>query len=303
MFKKKEVKKTMQLYSMMALPLLQLIIFAYVPMVGIILAFKKYRYDLGIFGSEWIGLENFKFFLKSNDFLNVTWNTLSLNFLFIIVGTVGAIMLAFCFYKLTSKKLVKIYQTISITPHFLSWVVVGYMTYALLHPEYGFINKLIVMFGGEAVNWYSEPKAWPAILTITNLWKHVGMDCVIYYAALIGIDSTLIEAAQIDGANERVINFKIILPELMSLVSIMTILNIGKIFRADFGLFYQITRDIGQLYEVTDVLDTYLYRTMKITGDMGLSTAVGLLQSVVGLVLVVTTNKIVSKINPDNALF
>lgn len=292
-----------QLYGMMAIPLLFVIVFSYIPMFGIIIGFKDYKYSRGILGSEWVGLKNFEFMVKSNDFWNITRNTILLNLLFIVVGVISAVVVALIFYELKSRIATKVYQTIFITPHFLSWVVVAYMVYALLSPEYGTINKILGAFGISQIKWYSEPKWWPLILTITNTWKIVGMDSVIYYAALMGIDSTLYEAAEVDGAGKLKIVKNIILPCLVPLIAILTILKIGNIFRADFGLFYQVTRDSGALYSVTDVIDTYLYRTLTVTGDMSLSTSVGFLQSIVGMVLVLITNYITRKINPDNALF
>jgi len=271
-------------------------------MYGTIIAFKNYRFDKGIFGSEWVGFKNFEMLVKSNDFLNVTRNTLVLNFLFIFTGVIAAVALALLFFELKSRTKTKIFQTIFITPNFLSWVVVGYMAYALLHPEYGMMNSILNFFGIESVDWYTTPKAWPLILAIASIWKVAGMDSIIFYSGLMGIDMELFEAAKIDGANRWQIIKSIVLPCLVPLISVVVILKIGNIFRADFGLFYQLTRDQGQLYSVTDVVDTYLYRMMKITGNMGVSTAIGLLQSIVGTVMVIITNYFSKKINPDSGL-
>ncbi len=292
-----------QLYSLCVLPVLLVFIFNYLPMGGIIIAFKDYRYNLGIFGSEWIGFENFKFYLTSQDFFRTTRNTLGMNFIFIVLGLVFAVLIAVLLFHLKSRNVTKVFQTTLITPHFLSWVVVAYMVYAFLHPQYGMLNVIIQKLGGEAVDWYSKPGAWPIILSIASVWKHVGMDCVVYYAALMGIDSGLFEAADIDGAGPVRKFFKIIVPELVPLIVVLTILKIGSIFRADFGLFYQLPRDVGALYPTTDVIDTYIFRAMRKIGDMGMSSAVGLLQSAVGFVLVIVTNAITKKISPDNALF
>jgi len=295
--------QTAQLTVMCALPVLLVVLFSYVPMFGIIIAFKRYRFNLGVFGSKWIGFKNFTFFFRSNDFLKVTWNTLSLNVVFIVVGTVCAVGLALLLYALRSKNALKAYQTVFITPHFLSWVLVSYIAYAFLQPKFGTLNSFLRLFGIEGPNWYATPKAWPYILTIASVWKSVGMDCIVYYAALVGMDSSLTEAAKIDGANGRQITRYIILPQLLVIISIMTILKIGGIFRADFGLFYQLTMDAPQLYAVTDVIDTYIYRTMRISADMGVSTAIGLFQSIVGLIMVMVTNYFSKKIDPDIGLF
>jgi len=294
--------RNFQWWCMCAIPLLFIIVFSYIPMFGIIIAFKNYRFDKGIFGSEWVGFKNFEMLVKSNDFLNVTRNTLVLNFLFIFTGVIAAVALALLFFELKSRTKTKIFQTIFITPNFLSWVVVGYMAYALLHPEYGMMNSILNFFGIESVDWYTTPKAWPLILAIASIWKVAGMDSIIFYSGLMGIDMELFEAAKIDGANRWQIIKSIVLPCLVPLISVVVILKIGNIFRADFGLFYQLTRDQGQLYSVTDVVDTYLYRMMKITGNMGVSTAIGLLQSIVGTVMVIITNYFSKKINPDSGL-
>lgn len=293
----------LQLYSLCAIPVLLIFVFCYIPMFGVILAFKEYRYDLGILGSEFVGFRNFEFFFKSNEFLKITWNTLSLNALFIITGIIASVTVAILLFELKSRRATKVYQTMLITPHFLSWVVVAFMGYALLNPSYGLINTILQSLGLEAVDWYSEPEAWPGILTIASIWKSVGMDSVVYYAALMGIDTALFEAAEVDGANRWQKTRYVVIPCLVPILTIMTILKIGGIFRADFGMFYQLTRDVGALYRTTDVVDTYIFRTMRVLGNMGMSSAVGLLQSVVGFVLVILTNYFSKKIDKDNGLF
>ncbi|MBQ3226027.1 MAG: sugar ABC transporter permease [Clostridia bacterium] len=293
----------MQLYSLCAIPVLLVFVFNYIPLFGILIAFKDYRYNLGIFGSKWVGIENFTFFFTSSDFYRITWNTLSMNFVFIVFGTICSVLVATLLFHLRSRNATKVFQTILITPHFLSWVVVAYMAFAFLNPTYGFLNAILGIFGIPAVDWYSEPGAWPYILTFFNIWKHVGMDSVLYYACLMGIDTGLFEAADIDGANSVHKFWKIIVPELTSLLVLQTILKIGGIFRADFGLFYQLPRNIGVLYSTTDVIDTYVFRAMREIGDMSMSSAIGLLQSIVGFILVLTTNFVTNKISPQNALF
>lgn len=296
-------KKNKVYWSMCAIPLAFVLVFNYLPMFGIIIAFKDYRFNKGIFGSEWVGFKNFEFLVKSNDFTRITRNTLLMNFTFIALGVIASVLLALFLFELTSRRKTKIYQTVLITPNFISWVIVAYMVYALLDPQNGFINQIIRKFGGENILWYSEPKYWPGILIICNIWKHFGMDSIIYYATLMAIDTSYFEAARVDGANRFQIMIQITVPSLTTVISILTILKIGNIFRADFGLFYQVTRDVGALYETTDVIDTYIFRTMREIGDMGLSSAAGLLQSVVGFITVLVTNFISKKINPDNALF
>ena len=292
-----------QLYLMTVIPVLLVFVFCYTPLYGIIIAFKRYTYADGILGSEWIGFQNFEFFFASSDFANIVWNTLSMNCIFIVTGLLSSLGLAILLYMLASRNATKVYQTILITPNFLSWVIVAYMLYAMINPEFGTLMKFYEKMGWETVDYYSTPGVWPFILTIANIWKHVGMDSVIYYAALMGISQDLFEAADIDGANTWDKIKYIIVPELRSLIIMLTILKIGSIFGADFGLFYQLPMDSGALYSTTDVTSTYIFRTMRVLGNMGMSSAAGLLQNVVGFILVLTTNAIVNKIDPDSALF
>lgn len=296
-------KREQHLLAMAALPIIQIFIFCYIPMFGLIIAFKDFRYNKGIFGSNWVGFDNFKFFLTSSDFSRIAWNTIYLNFVFIIMEIIFAVLVAVLLFEITSRKATKIYQTVMITPNFLSWVVVSYMVYAFLNPEYGFVNSTLVNLGFDKINWYGEPKFWPAILTISVLWKSVGMKSIYYYAGLMGIDTSLFEAAEIDGANKLQQIRYIMLPCLRQLVIMLFILSVGNIFRADFGLFYQVPRNIGALYPTTDVMDTYIFRSLKEVGDMSMSSAAGFLQSVVGFVTVMITNQITKKIDSDSALF
>jgi len=296
-------KRERHLFILSAIPLIQVLIFCYLPMFGLIIAFKDYRYNKGIFGSEWVGLDNFKFFLTSADFSRVAWNTIYLNFIFIITEIICAVIVAILLYELRSRNATKVYQTVMITPNFLSMVVVGYMAYGFLSPEYGFLNSILKSMGAEAINWYGDPKYWPAILTIVHIWKAVGMKSLFYYAGLMGIDSSLFEAAEIDGANKLQKTRYIMVPCLRRLVILFFIMSVGNIFRADFGLFYQVPRNVGALYPTTDVMDTYIFRALKVVGDLSMSSAAGFLQSVVGLITVVITNTIVNKIDSDSALF
>ena len=300
--RKKLTTYELQMYSLLVIPLLLVFVFSYLPMGGIIIAFKDYKYNLGIFGSQWVGFDNFKFFFVSDAFARITWNTLSMNFLFIVLGHAAAVFIAILLFELKSRLSTKVFQTVMITPHFVSWVIAAYIVYAFLN-SYGVANTIIKSMGGQPIDWYTKPEYWPFILVICNLWKHIGMNSVMYYAGLMGIDSTLFEAAEIDGANKVQITKNIILPLLVPMMTILIILAIGGIFRADFGLFYNVPRNVGLLYKTTDVIDTYIFRAMRELGDMGMSSAVGLLQSVVGFAMVMLTNSISKKINPDNALF
>lgn len=299
----KEFKDNAELSVMLIPGLILLIVFSYIPMVGIIIAFKDYRNNLGIFGSAWNGFENFKFFFQSQDAWRIFRNTVGYGMLFIVTTLIAAVFIAILLYEVKRKIALKFYQTSMILPHFLSWVIVGYITYMLLEPNMGVINQIIRFFGGDGVQWYSEPKYWPVILPIVNLWKNIGLKMVMYYAALMAIDEELFEAAQIDGANRFKQIIYITLPSLVPLMTILTILDVGNIIRGDFGLFYNIPRDVGLLYPTTDIIDTYLYRGLRTGDDIGITTAVGLFQSVIGFVMVVGTNLIVKKVAPENSLF
>lgn len=306
---KKKVKKKMywkdnlQLLTL-ALPAIVLLgVFAYWPMFGVILAFKDYKVPKGIFGSPWAGLKNFQFFFQSQDAWRVTRNTLGLNFLFIVAGIICGVIFALIMFEVQKARHVKIYQTVSIIPSFLSWVAVGYIVYAMLDPTKGIVNQILEFFGHEGISWYSEPKYWPVILLITKVWQSVGLGSIIYYAALMGVDAELYEAAEMDGANKLQKTWFISLPQIIPIIIIMGILDIGKIFRADFGLFYNVTRDVGALYPTTDVIDTYVFRALMAQGNIGMSSAVGLFQSAVCFVTLMVTNAIVRKLSPENALF
>lgn len=290
--------------ALLALPAVALLfIFAYIPMGGIVIAFEKFQVSGGVFGSPWVGFKNFEFFFKSSDAWRTIRNTIGLNFLFMVVGLIGSIAFAMMCFYLRSKRSIKAYQTITIIPSFLSMVVVGYLVYALLKPNGGVINQLVQAFGGDPVKWYSEPKYWPVILLIVTLWCGVGNGSLFYFASLMGIEPDYFEAASLDGATKWQQFRYIILPFLVPLITIMQTLNIGKIFRADFGLFFNVTRDAGALYPTTDVIDTYIYRALIKVGDIGMSAAVGLFQSVCGFVLILITNFIVRRIDKDSALF
>lgn len=302
---KRIIKENLQLGAL-TLPVVVLLgVFSYFPMFGIILAFKNYKVTKGIFGSEWMDplFKNFEFFLKSQDAFRVTRNTILLNFLFIFAGTACAVVFAILMYEIKKALHVKVYQTLSILPSFLSWVAVSYIVYGFLDGEKGLLNQAIRLFGGENVAWYTTPEFWPAILTIVVVWHAVGLKSIMYYASLMGIDKELFEAAEMDGANKLQRIIHISLPHLIPIVTIMVILDIGKIFRADFGLFYNVTRNVGVLYPTTDVIDTYVFRALMENGNIGMSSAASVIQSVVCFVTLVTVNAIVKKVSPENALF
>lgn len=302
---RKLIMENMQ-FGLLSLPAIVIVgLFSYLPMFGIVLAFKKYNVTKGIFGSDWVDpwYKNFEFFLTSQDAFKVTRNTLLLNFLFIIVGTICGIVFALLMFEVKKARHVKLYQTVSILPSFLSWVAVSYIVYALLDTSKGVLNRIITSLGGEKIAWYMRAEFWPVILLIVVVWHGVGMKGIMYYASLMGIDSELYEAAEVDGANAWQKTIHISLPHLVSLMIILVILDIGKIFRSDFGLFYNVTRNVGDLYETTDVIDTYIYRALMGSSNIGLSGAASFIQSVVCCATLLIANAIVRKLSPENALF
>jgi putative aldouronate transport system permease protein len=297
----KAFNKNLPLFLLSLPGLLFVVIFSYIPMFGVILAFKKYNFNKGFWGSDWVGFKNFKFFFTSEKAFEITKNTMLYNLAFIVIITATALLFALLLNEL-GRKMVKLYQTVIFLPYFLSWVVVSYIVFAFLDHQNGFLNKMLVWSGLEAIQWYREPVYWPIILTFTHLWKTVGFSTLVYYAGIIGIDNSYYEAARIDGASRWQMMRNITLPLLIPLIVILFIIAIGSIIRADFGLFFIVPSDSAYLYHVTDVIDTYVYRALRGSGDIGMSTAVGLYQSVVGFIMVMGSNYLIKRINSENAL-
>lgn len=300
------VKNNWQLY-LMALPAIVLLFcFNYMPMGGLIIAFKKYSYKLGIFGSPWSDpwYKNFiLLFRPGSAALFAMKNTLIMNALFIGVGTIVAVALAICFNEITNKWIKSITQSLSLLPYFISTVVIGVFISGLLSYDSGVINKVITFFGGEKIAFYQEPGLWPGIMLIVYIWHAVGYKAIIYMASISGIDESLYEAAMIDGANRWQQIKYITLPLLKPTVITMTLLAVGKIMNSDFGLFYNVTGDVPLLYETVDVIDTYIYRALRELGDMGISSATSFFQSIVGFVLVMISNHVAKKYEEGSALF
>ena len=268
----------------MLLPgLIYLLINNYMPMAGLVIAFKRYDFSKGILASDWCGFSNFTYLFKTKDAFNMIRNTILYNLVFIFLGTVVAVAVAIMLNFLRGKLSKKIYQTVILVPYLVSMVIVSYIVYGFLSTESGFLNNLLVHLGGHTINWYTESKYWPYILTIVNLWKGFGYTSILYYATVIGIDSSLYEAA--------------------STVITMVLLQIGRMFFSDFGLFYQVPMHSGLISEVTDTIDVYVYKGLTQLNDIGRSSAAGFLQSVLGFILIMTVNQIVRKIDKDSALF
>ncbi|AMN37229.1 sugar ABC transporter permease [Clostridium perfringens] len=283
------------------------LVFAYLPMFGVIVAFKRWRIHGGFFeslmNSKWVGFDNFKFLFQSSDAWLITKNTVLYNLVFIILGIVLPVTLAILLNELLNKKLAKFYQSSMFLPYFLSWVVVSYCLYAFLSPEKGYVNGILQSMGGKGISWYTEPKYWPFIIIFMSQWKAVGYGTVVYLASICGIDKSYYEAAMIDGASKFQQIKYITVPLLKPVMIIMFITSIGGMFRGDLGLFYQLPKDSGALYPVTNVIDTYVYRGLMNLGDIGMSSAASLYQSFVGLILIVTSNAIVRKVDEENAFF
>ena len=289
-----------ELYLMMLPGIIYLLINNYLPIGGLSLAFKKYDYSKGILGSAWNGLSNFKFLFGTKDAAMIIRNTLGYNFVFIVLGTVLAVAVAIILNEIRADLPKKIYQVFILIPYLVSMVVVSYIAFAFLSTDNGFINNSILH---KRVNWYMTPKYWPFILTFVNLWKSFGYNSIIYYATVIGIDTSLYEAAVVDGANRWQRILHVTLPGLRPTIITMTLLAVGRVFYSDFGLFYQVPMNSGMLYDVTTTIDVYVYKGLIILNDVGRSAAAGFFQSVCGFILVLTANFVVSKVDKDNALF
>lgn len=297
-----ELKKNRVLYGMMCPGILWTLIFCYIPMLGLIVAFKKYDYSLGMFKSPWAGIGNFKFLFNNKDLGLITWNTIFLNALFLLASTFVSVMLAILFSEIKNKHMKKLTQSVAILPYFISWAVVAMFLQGFLNDK-GLINQMITAAGGKSIAFYSEAKWWPLILVILRVWQGAGFGTVIYVATITGFDAGIYEAAQVDGANKFQIIRYLTLPMLKTTVILMTLMGVGNIFKGDFGMIYALVGDNSLLYQTTDVIDTYVYRALRSNPNLGFSTAVSLYQSVVGFVIVMVSNKITKKVEPDSALF
>lgn len=296
-------KEALALVSMLVPGLIYLIINNYIPMMGIVIAFKKYNFSKGIWGSEWYGLRNFTFLFSSRDAFNIIRNTVLYNLVFIVLGNIVAILIAILLNELKGSINKKVYQTLILIPYLISIVIVSYIVYAFLSLDSGFINNMIKSSGGKPIQWYTESKYWPFILTIVYLWKSFGYVSIMYYSTVIGIDSTLYEAAAIDGAGHFRRIWHVTLPGLKYTIITMGLLSIGKMFYSDFGLFYQVPQRSGLIANVTETIDVYVYKSLTQLNDIGRSSAAGFLQSVLGFILVLGVNWIVRKIDDESSLF
>ncbi len=291
-------------YAMLLPGFVYLLINNYIPMAGIVIAFKNFNYQLGMWKSPWTGLSNFEFLFRTSDAWLITRNTLLYNVTFIVLGTVLAILVSVALNEIRSSFAKKVYQTSVLIPYLISMVIASFLVNGFLNSRTGFINKgILEPLGMEAVSWYSEPQYWPFILVIVYLWKNLGYQVLLYYAALISIDKEYYEAAVIDGAGRWKQFLHITLPGLKTTIITLTLLAVGRIFYSDFGLFYQIPMDSGVLLDVTNTIDLYVYHGLMESNNIGMSSAAGVYQSMVGFVLVLLANFAVRRLDRDSALF
>ena len=300
----KTLKRFWPLYLMFVPGAIYLFINCYIPMFGIQIAFRNYNARDGIYGSPWCGFDNFTFLFRTDDAFVMTRNTLLYNLVFIALGTVLAIAVAIILNEIRSKGAKQLYQTVILIPYLISMVIVSYLVFAFLSNSNGYVNNSVLKaFGMQPIDWYNTPKYWPFILVIVQIWKTLGYNMILYYATICGIDHSLYEAAVVDGANRWQQIWNITLPSLKSTIIILTLMALGGIFRSDFGLFYQVPQNSGPLLSVTQTIDTYVYRGLMQTNNIGMSSAAGVYQSVVGFILVITANFVVRKLDSESSLF
>ena len=305
----KEFKKNPSLFIMLLPGLLLLIVLNYLPMIGTLIAFKDFKnsgdnFLSSFMLSKWVGLDNFKFLLSTPDTFIITRNTVLYNLTFIILGTVIAIFLAVGLNEIRNKKFAKFYQSSMLLPYFLSWIVISFLFFGFLSVDKGILNTtLLPLLNKEPIEWYSKTEYWPYILVFANVLKYSGYNCIIYLASITGIDEELYEAAILDGASKWQQIISITIPLLSNIIIILTLLAVGRIFNGDFGLFFQVPMNAGSLFPVTNVIDTYVYRGLMNSGDIGMSSAAGLYQSVVGFILIIAANFAVKKYDNEKALF
>jgi len=297
------VRKNWMLLLMLSPAVLYTVIFHYLPMSGLVLSFKQFNYVDGIFGSPWNGLDNFQFLILSGKLGSLTKATLLYNFGFIVVNTVLEVAIAIMINEITCKWFKKSFQSFIFLPYFISWVVAAAIVQALFSYEYGLINKILETLTGSRVNINTTASVWPGLLIMLSAWKAVGYGSVVYLSAITGIDPGLYEAAELDGANKWQQIWYVTLPSLLSTIIIMTLLAVGRIFRGDFGMFYQLIGNNGVLLRKTDILDTYIYRSMLGNSNLGMTAAAGFYQSVLCFVTIMAVNALVKKIEPDYSLF
>ena len=305
MRKKKILKKSDLAFFGMLLPgSIYLLINNYAPMGGLFIAFKRINFQKGIFGSDWVGLSNFEFLFKTKEAWTMTRNTLLYNLVFIVLNIVIGVTFAILLNEIRNKVLKKSYQTILLMPQIISMVIVSYMAFAFLSSDNGFINmSLRKSLGLEKISWYSRPEYWPFIIIFVQAWKSIGYNTILFLASVVGIDPALFDAAKVDGASRIKQILYITLPLMRPAMITLGLLMVGKIFYSDFGLFYQVPMNSGPLFGVTQTIDTYVYRGLSNVSNLGMASAASFYQSFVGFAVVLVSNLVVRRIDPESALF
>ena len=299
----KRFKRFIPVYLVMIPGLVYLFINNYMPLPGLVVAFKQYNAGKGIYKSPWVGFKNFQYLFATNDALLITRNTILYNVAFIAINLVCAIAVAIILSELTGR-IKNVYQSVILLPHLISSVIIGYLVFAFFSVENGFVNNnILALFGKEGVSWYSEPKYWPFIIVFVNTWKSIGFNCIIYLSTLLGFDRAFYESAEIDGATKWQQIRYITLPLLKPTAIMMTLMAVGRMFYSDFGLFYQVPMNQGALYATTQTIDTYVYRGLLQLGNISMSAAAGVYQSIIGFVLILAANLLVKKLDRDSALW
>lgn len=301
---KKKILKFLPIY-LLALPgVVYLIINNYIPIAGLVVAFKNFSSKKGIWGSDWSGFKNFEYLFGTRDAWEITRNTLGYNIAFIIIGTAMSVAIAILLSEIRNRKAGKFYQSVILLPYLVSWVIISYLVFGFLSADTGFINNSILgVLNMDPISWYNEPKVWPVIMVLVYLWHDMGYVSIVYFASVVGIDRGYYEAAEIEGANQWQKIFHITLPLIRPTIITMVMLSVGKIFYSDFGLFYQVPMNSGAVYATTNVIDTYVYRGLLQQGNIGMSAAAGLYQSMVGFIVVLIANGLVRRIDKDSAFF
>ncbi len=298
-----ELRRNWVMFLMLLPTLAFFAVNSYAPMLGIYSAFTRFEFPKGIFGSPFVGMQNFEFLWKSQILLKITKNTILYNLAFIVIGNALQILCAILITYITNRLCKRLIQSLMFLPYFVSFVLIGVLTYNLLNYEIGSFNTILKSLGAQPVDFYGTPSLWPFIIMVAYLWKNLGYGTVIYLAAIMGIPTELYEAAEIDGANVFKQIRHITFPQLVPTMIILFLLSLGHIMRGQFDLFFNMVYNNGTLFDITDIIDTYVYRSLKSNFDVGMATAAGLYQSVFGFIIIMATNTIIKRRREEYALF
>lgn len=297
-----ELNKNKALFLMLLPGIIVMLANNYLPMFGLVFAFRRMDNYNNLFGTAWVGFDNFKYLFGSNTAWTITRNTIGYNFAFIVIGVIVPVLIAIALNELRNKRAGKVYQSLFFIPYFLSWVVISYLAMGLLSNEFGVINRILEFFGKEKIAWYTSPEYWPYILIAVNTWKWTGYDTIVYLASIVGVNKELFEAAAVDGASRLQQIWHITIPSLVPLAIVLVLIRLGRMFYTDMGLFYSVPRNMGPLQNATNTIDTYVYRAFVQTGDVGLASAAGFYQAILGLVVILSFNALVRKYDKESAI-